>query len=862
MSYFKYDGSAARETAAPVASFYGTGGVVDAYSGTAAAESFWGGDGDLMTGGLGDDTYYLKSALDRVFEAASGGTDKIVAWSNVYLPGYANVENLEVNGDRTYGAGGGGDNVIQGGAGAQQLYGGPGQDVLIGGAGADTFIIVKGEGNDVIQDFSATDGDVVRLTAGYSTFAQVQSHLIQAGADVRLELGGGDGVLFRNATTGQFGAANFQLQLNPATLGRLTFADEFSGKLSVWDAESNPAGVWRPDFGYQGSQGVGSYSLVSNDEKQVYTSPYFRDHDGDFAGPFTSNADGTLSITAKAVSPGEGGQLFGYNYTSGMISTAQSFAQTYGYFEMRAELPHAAGAWPAFWLIPADGSWPPELDVMETLSSDPHADWTTAHSGLGGHTANGAASFVPDTADGFHIYGVLWTKTDLTWYVDGVEVFHQATPADMNKPMYMIANLAVGGWGGAIDNAALPATMKIDFIHAYALTDGSSTTVASPTAGLAATAISGSAAPANAVSASAGLDLHSPGFGAILTGGAGADTLTSFHGNETMTGGAGADRFVFSALPWNPTHIKDFQVGVDKLDISSLYIDGYHGSDPVADGYVSFVPDGLGGAKVVVDVDGRAGGHPWPDYVANLDGVAPSGLTAANVLWAPAPAPPAGSFGLPAPAGVSVVESKVLRAAGSDANLQGGAGNDTLSAESGSNYLRGGDGADSIQGGSGFDDINGNQGDDTAHGAAGDDWVVGGRGDDKLFGDDGADLVLGNLGADTLDGGQGDDILRGGQGDDVLVGGDGADWLSGDRGADTLTGGAGADTFHSFSGAGVDRVTDFRASEGDRIQLDSGTAFTVIQSGADTVVDLGNGDQVILANVQLSGLPTGWIFTG
>src|SRR5205085_5125559 len=125
----------------------------------------------------------------------------------------------------------------------------------------------------------------------------------------------------------------------------------------------------------------------------------------DFAeSPFVSNPDGTLSIWAK---PSSNPEIFGYGYTSGEISTKQSFAQTYGYFEMRAELPHTAGAWPAFWLVPADGSWPPELDVMETLSSDPHADWTTQHSAAtGAHTSNGIASFIPDTASGFHTYGV------------------------------------------------------------------------------------------------------------------------------------------------------------------------------------------------------------------------------------------------------------------------------------------------------------------------------------------------------------------------------------------------------------------------------------------------------------------------
>ena len=87
-----------------------------------------------MTGGAGDDTYYLKSPTDRAVELAGGGIDKIVAWSSVYLPNFANVENLEVNGDKTYGAGGAGDNIIQGGAGSQQIYGGGGQDILIGSA--------------------------------------------------------------------------------------------------------------------------------------------------------------------------------------------------------------------------------------------------------------------------------------------------------------------------------------------------------------------------------------------------------------------------------------------------------------------------------------------------------------------------------------------------------------------------------------------------------------------------------------------------------------------------------------------------------------------------------------------------------
>jgi len=190
------------------------------------------------------------------------------------------------------------------------------------------------------------------------------------------------------------------------------------------------------------------------------------------------------------------------------------------------------------------------------------------------------------------------------------------------------------------------------------------------------------------------------------------------------------------------------------------------------------------------------------------------------------------------------------------------AGDDTITGTTTPDYLRGDDGDDSISGGTAFDDINGNMGNDTAHGNAGDDWVVGGKDQDVLFGDDGDDIVLGNLGNDTLDGGAGNDVVRGGQGNDSLAGGAGNDFISGDRGDDTMTGGPGADNFHSSQDAGIDRVLDFSVAEGDRVQLDPGTTFTVSQVGADTVIDMGGGNQMILVGVQMSTLPPGTIFLG
>lgn len=224
----------------------------------------------------------------------------------------------------------------------------------------------------------------------------------------------------------------------------------------------------------------------------------------------------------------------------------------------------------------------------------------------------------------------------------------------------------------------------------------------------------------------------------------------------------------------------------------------------------------------------------------------------------------------------------LIIAGGGGDTVLGGTGNDTISVDSKAGqdhtYLRGDDGDDIISGGLGFDDINGNRGNDTIRGHAGSDWVVGGQGNDILYGDYDVsfgstspqrDIVYGNLGNDTLYGGDDADWVRGGQGDDVLYGDlatpwgeSGDDWLSGDRGSDTLTGGGGADVFYGFKGVGLEYITDFSRTQNDRIQLAPGVSYTLRQDGVNAVIDLGDGDQIVLAGVQASSLTGNWLFFG
>ncbi|QYX51689.1 retention module-containing protein [Pseudomonas sp. S07E 245] len=66
----------------------------------------------------------------------------------------------------------------------------------------------------------------------------------------------------------------------------------------------------------------------------------------------------------------------------------------------------------------------------------------------------------------------------------------------------------------------------------------------------------------------------------------------------------------------------------------------------------------------------------------------------------------------------------------------------------------------------------------------------------------------------------GNDTLLGGDGNDNIFGGAGNDTLIGGKGNDILTGGSGADLFVWKAGhTGNDVITDFKASEGDRIDL-------------------------------------------
>ncbi|MFD0560139.1 beta-glucanase (GH16 family) [Stackebrandtia endophytica] len=249
------------------------------------------------------------------------------------------------------------------------------------------------------------------------------------------------------------------------TVGPLVFADEFD-----LPAGSPPDPTkWRHDIGGNG---------WGNAEHQYYT---------DSTDNIAHDGNGNLVITARQGNPGNYDCWYGKcEYTSGKITTAQTFNHAYGTYEARIKLPRGQGIWPAWWMLGdnfGDVGWPNsgEIDIMENIGREPGTVHGTVHGpGYSGGGGIGNGYTLPngqEFADDFHVFKLEWAPGSLTWYVDGNQFFH-LTPGGVggnqwvfDHPFFMILNLAVGGeWPGYPDGSTqFPQTMVIDYIRVNAL---------------------------------------------------------------------------------------------------------------------------------------------------------------------------------------------------------------------------------------------------------------------------------------------------------------------------------------------------------------------------------------------------------
>lgn len=262
----------------------------------------------------------------------------------------------------------------------------------------------------------------------------------------------------------------------------LTSLSTFSLNAQVWQL------VWEDDFNGNSIDqskwvhdiGTGSqYGLTGwgNSEKQYYQPQN------------TTLVNGIAKIEVKQESNGIvdswGNSSY---YSSSKITTKGKFDFRYGKVEARIKTLDGQGFWPAFWMLPNNGSWPcdGEIDIMEQWGNPYLTNQTSGAAHIGTcpyssstHFYETSSSYIStgSYADNFHTYSVIWKEDTITWYVDETELFslnpssywsipsQSAWPFNANE-WYLMINLAITQ-AGPNSNTVFPNQMEIDYVRVY-----------------------------------------------------------------------------------------------------------------------------------------------------------------------------------------------------------------------------------------------------------------------------------------------------------------------------------------------------------------------------------------------------------
>jgi beta-glucanase (GH16 family) len=177
-------------------------------------------------------------------------------------------------------------------------------------------------------------------------------------------------------------------------------------------------------------------------------------------------------------------------YTAGEVSSMGLFSQTYGRFEVRAQVPAPAvkGLQETFWLWPNNdtkyGSWPGsgEIDFAEFYSKYSDRVIPYIHYRYAKYTADPATNSNTVTNNtgclidsGFHDYVVDWEPGTITLSYDGqvCVLDHYApsnvkSPAPFDQPFFLTLTQALGVYPNSPTTATpLPATTLVDYVRVW-----------------------------------------------------------------------------------------------------------------------------------------------------------------------------------------------------------------------------------------------------------------------------------------------------------------------------------------------------------------------------------------------------------
>jgi hypothetical protein len=309
------------------------------------------------------------------------------------------------------------------------------------------------------SQFSRTQGNVIFRPGEQDKVVTITTKGMAPGQYFSLNVGWTKNVPAVGGAVGKIQASSADAYLASVTPAYpLLPAAGISGRHQVFTSNFrgpvNPAGgngVWRTRFDWgrwqSGNNEAAPYADATTDPG---TNPH----------PIV---DGYRTLRAEKVPTTDGNRKFAYS--ASMLSTHGWYSFKYGYVELRAKVSPENGVTPAFWLLPANGEWPPEIDIFEFFNGGPLYSTVHFKNDPKGTMEGVATDF---TADGqWHTYALDWTPDWLITLVDGKEIHRRRNL--FNQPMYIIVNTAVGLMSSGPPNADAQwhNDMMLDTISVY-----------------------------------------------------------------------------------------------------------------------------------------------------------------------------------------------------------------------------------------------------------------------------------------------------------------------------------------------------------------------------------------------------------
>ncbi|MEO8674227.1 MAG: calcium-binding protein [Casimicrobiaceae bacterium] len=830
---------------------------------------------DVMRGSLGNDTYIVDNANDRVVETGVYGTgydgsiDEVLSSVSFELPD--NVENLTLTGSAaTDGWGNGLFNRLDGlqDDAANHLYGGLGNDYYVAGAG-DTVVEQAEEGTDTIE----FHGTGIRTYAMADLPANVEGLVLGDDLGASNIVGdAGDQLLAGNASANDIdGGAGDDNLMGRDGVDTYTFSRGFgndavyetgAGNHIVFDATVSPEDVYF-DHGTLRIRGA-------DDSIALFVVP-------PTGGSGASNYFDVQFADGSAIS---GSQLDALLFAGYSLIPTDNIDLLYG--TANADSIDALAGNDFVYGYGGD-------DTIDGAAGD-----DTLHGGDGNDSVNGGTENDTLYGDGGNDVLDGGDGMDALNGGDGDDVLNAGDDAAPTN----VANTLDGGEGddtliGGAGSDYLMGGDGADLVQGGEGDDWLN-------GGLGNDTLDGGAGDDNLLD-DAGDNTLKGGDGTdTLAAGAGSDVLDGGAGDDLLNGGAGVDTYVLTSGGGIDTVIFEDWTSGEK---SIVQVDA---ALRPADVSIARVDD-ADGPNVVISANGGTDAL----RLQNLTGSTPIEVRFADgTVWDPATVFDKIYVRRGTPG------NDTLTAGAGDSQLFGDAGNDTLIGNSGYDLLDGGTGADSMTGGSGYDTyivddpgdavletglgndivkssisyvlpanvellvltgalsinatgnslantLTGNGGNNVLDGKTGADAMAGGMGNDTYVVDYAGDVVTENAGAGTdlvqsgitytlganLEnltltgsstisgtGNAGANVLTGNAAVNTLTGGSGNDQLDGAAGAEALKGGAGDDVYI------VDNVSDViteLASEG--IDLAKASVTYTIGANVETLTLTGSG---------------------